>query len=172
MIKAYTRTLKSYAAFGGRTKRPEFWLFVLAQSLILVAGLVLVDILDAVGMLLALYLLGTLIPTLAATVRRLHDTSRGAWWLPLGVGLAPVAYVLGAVGLQFTCGTSFKAPASGGPYPARIKRPALIEANSRWGGAALPGSPPHPRLAQFSAGVAGFSLSTSEHPSLLQATTQ
>ena len=101
MIKAYTRTLKSYMAFSGRSKRSEFWLFVLVQSLIVVIGLVLVGIHDAAGLILTLYLLGTLIPTVAATVRRLHDTSRGLWWLPLGVGLAPVAYVLGAAGLQY-----------------------------------------------------------------------
>ena len=74
MIKAYTRTLKNCVAFSGRTKRSEFWLFVLAQSLVLVIELILVHINDAAGMLLTLYLLGTLIPTLAATVRRLHDT--------------------------------------------------------------------------------------------------
>ena len=99
MIKAYTRTLKNYVAFSGRTKRSEYWLFVLAQSLILAIGLVLAGIHDAAGLLLTLYLLGTLIPTLAATVRRLHDTSRGFWWLSLGVVPAPVAYVLGSVGV-------------------------------------------------------------------------
>ena len=83
-------------AFSGRSKRSEFWLFVPVQSLIVVIGFVLVGIHDAAGLILTLYLLGTLIPTVAATVRRLHDTSRGLWWLPLGVGLAPVAYVLGA----------------------------------------------------------------------------
>ena len=101
MIEVYTWSLKNYVAFSGRTKRSEFWLFVLAQSLILVVGLVLASIHGAVGMLLTVYLLGTLIPTLAATVRRLHDTSRGFWWLPLGVCLAPVAVVLGAVGVLF-----------------------------------------------------------------------
>ena len=76
-------------------------MFVLAQSLILVIGLVFVGIHDAAGMLLTLYLLVTLIPTLAATVRRLHDAGRGVWWLPLGVVLAPLAFVLGAMGVQF-----------------------------------------------------------------------
>ena len=101
MTKAYTRALKNYVAFSGRTKRSEFWLFILAQSVIFVIGLALVDTHDAVGLLFTLYILGTLIPTLAATVRRLHDTSRGFWWLPLGVGFAPVAFVLAAVGAQF-----------------------------------------------------------------------
>ena len=101
MIRAYTRTLKNYVVFRGRTKRSEFWLFVLAQSLILVIGLVFLGVHDIAGMLLTLYLLATLIPTLAATVRRLHDAGRGVWWLPLGFVLTPVAFVLGAMGIQF-----------------------------------------------------------------------
>ena len=72
---------------------------MLAQSLILLIGLALSGIHDAASVLLTLYLLGTLIPTLAATVRRLHDTGRGFWWLALGVVPAPVAYVLGVVGV-------------------------------------------------------------------------
>ena len=74
---------------------------MLAQGLVLAFGLVLASMHEVAGMLLALYLLATLIPTLSATVRRLHDTGRGFWWLPLGVVLTPAAYVLGALGLQF-----------------------------------------------------------------------
>lgn len=74
---------------------------MLAQGLVLAIGLVLASLHEVAGMLLTLYLLGTLIPTLSATVRRLHDTGRGFWWLPLGVVLAPAAYVLGVLGVQF-----------------------------------------------------------------------
>ena len=31
--------------------------------------------------LLAIYLLATILPTLAVTVRRLHDTDRSGWWV-------------------------------------------------------------------------------------------
>ena len=98
MIRAYTQTLKNYMAFSGRTKRSDFWLFVLAQTIIFVIGLILVDLHDAASVVLVLYLLGTLIPTLAATVRRLRDAGRGFWWLPLGVSLTPVGCVLGTLG--------------------------------------------------------------------------
>ena len=102
MVRAYRRTMASYAAFSGRTGRSEFWLFVLAQSLIVAGGLVLAATHDTAAALLALYVLATLIPALAATVRRLHDTNQGLWWLALGVGLALAALALGAAGAQFT----------------------------------------------------------------------
>ena len=101
MINAYTRVLQNYVVFSGRAGRSEFWLFVLAQGLIVVVGLILADQLSAIGLLLALYLLGTLIPTLAATVRRLHDSGRNAWWLLLGIVPAPVSAVLVVAGILF-----------------------------------------------------------------------
>ena len=101
MIKAYTRILQNYVVFGGRTARSQFWLFVLAQGLIVIVALIIADQLSAIGLLLALYLLGTLIPTLAATVRRLHDTGKSGWWVLLGVGPAPVAAALIVAGIFF-----------------------------------------------------------------------
>lgn len=102
MIGAYTRTLKSYMVFDGRTKRSEFGQFVLTQSAITAGALILSSSVNyAVGLLLALYLLGTFAPALAATVRRLHDTGRSAWWLLLGVGLASVSIGLLLGGILF-----------------------------------------------------------------------
>ena len=102
MIESYTRMLQNYMVFRGRTSRYAFWSFVLVQCAITIIALLLSGVVhDAVGILLALYLFATLMPTLGGIVRRLHDTGRGFWWLPLGVGLGPIAFVLGAVGFQF-----------------------------------------------------------------------
>lgn len=50
-----------------------------------IAALIIVAILDAVlgtsPWLYALYALGTLLPNLAVTVRRLHDTGKSGWWI-------------------------------------------------------------------------------------------
>ena len=73
---------------------------MLAQTVIFVIGLILADLHDAAGVVLVLYWLGTLIPTIAATVRRLHDAGRVFWWLPLGISLTPVGCVLGTFGLN------------------------------------------------------------------------
>lgn len=91
-MKWYFRAFKKYAAFRGRASRKEFWLFALfsfiaATVLGLVSGLVAAKTghveISFAGPLL--YYLATLIPTLAVTIRRLHDTSRSAWWLLITV---------------------------------------------------------------------------------------
>ncbi len=82
----YLEALKKYAVFGGRSRRKEYWYFVLFN---IIVGIVLAAI-DAllgtlgssgVGLLGGIYSLAVLIPTLAVTVRRLHDTDRTGWWI-------------------------------------------------------------------------------------------
>ena len=63
-----------YANFNGRATRPEYWWFVLFVVLVSV-GLSLVS-----PMLSGIFSLATLIPTIAAATRRLHDTNRSGWW--------------------------------------------------------------------------------------------
>ena len=73
---------KKYADFTGRAGRPEYWWFIL---FIIVAGLVASMISDVLG---AVFSLATLLPSIAAAARRLHDTNRSGWWLL--IGLVPV----------------------------------------------------------------------------------
>ena len=78
----YIGALKKYAIFNGRSRRLEYWTFTLISGLI-VAGLSYAD--ASMGnyppLLSALYGLAVLIPAIAVTVRRLHDTDRSGWWL-------------------------------------------------------------------------------------------
>lgn len=85
MFEAFTK----YAQFSGRSSRKEFWLFYL---LITIASIVLtvIDIsigsFDAVsefGLLSGIFTLAIIVPSLAVSVRRLHDTDRSGWWLLL-----------------------------------------------------------------------------------------
>ncbi|MDP1923862.1 MAG: DUF805 domain-containing protein [Thiobacillus sp.] len=87
----YLGVLKQYAVFKGRARRKEYWFFILF-NLIASLLLTLVDFmtgsLDAelgMGLLSGLYSLAILIPSLAVTVRRLHDTGRTGWWLLIGL---------------------------------------------------------------------------------------
>ena len=79
----YLSVLKKYATFSGRARRKEFWMFYLFQVLI-VGGLAIAFMATesaAVQWIQLGYLVATLIPTIAVTVRRLHDTgSSGAWY--------------------------------------------------------------------------------------------
>ncbi len=78
----YIGALKKYAIFNGRSRRLEYWTFTLISGLI-VAGLSVAD--ASMGnyppFLSAIYGLAVLIPAIAVTVRRLHDTDRSGWWL-------------------------------------------------------------------------------------------
>ncbi|WP_217611042.1 DUF805 domain-containing protein [Deinococcus sp. GbtcB9] len=85
--------LRHYATFTGRARRRTFWMYILTGSL-LAAGLALIDEalglrvstrLDDDGLLVSLLTLALLLPTIAVTVRRLHDTGRSGsnLWLLL-----------------------------------------------------------------------------------------
>ena len=81
----YLDVLKKYTAFGGRARRQEYWMFVLFHVIVAVVLLVAETMAGGPGILYALYLIGTILPSLAVSVRRLHDTGRSGWWLLLSL---------------------------------------------------------------------------------------
>ena len=77
----YLDVLKKYAVFQGRARRKEYWMFFLF-NIIIGAVLGLIDgLVGGPGILANLYSLAVLIPGLAVTFRRLHDTNRSGWWV-------------------------------------------------------------------------------------------
>jgi uncharacterized membrane protein YhaH (DUF805 family) len=74
----------NYAKFGGRGGRSEYWWFILATFL---GELVLGFIDNSTGypVLATLFSLATIIPTVAAAARRLHDTDRSGYWQLIGI---------------------------------------------------------------------------------------
>ena len=85
-MKWFLLVLKKYADFSGRAQRAEYWYFTLFCFLISIA-LTIVDnamglySTDArIGVFEGLFILAVFIPSLAVTIRRLHDTNRSAWW--------------------------------------------------------------------------------------------
>ena len=105
--------LRRYADFSGRSRRREYWMFVLLNVLIgMFVGLTFLvgyyadmsqtemDIyLMPVVYLAGLYSLAALVPGIAVTVRRLHDTDRPGWtilWalVPLIGALLLLAYYI------------------------------------------------------------------------------
>jgi uncharacterized membrane protein YhaH (DUF805 family) len=112
--------LKRYAEFSGRSRRMEFWMWVLFTVIVgFVLGLIdgLLGLksatpsglapggagmaaMSSVGILGGIWSLGTLIPSIAVGVRRLHDTDRSGWWILLPLGpylLGIVLLIMGAV---------------------------------------------------------------------------
>lgn len=82
----YITAIKKYATFSGRSRRKEYWYFFLFNLLISM----LLSFVDALtgsfdpatgyGLFSSIYGLALLIPAIAVSVRRLHDTGRTGWW--------------------------------------------------------------------------------------------
>jgi uncharacterized membrane protein YhaH (DUF805 family) len=80
-VNWYLDVLKKYAVFSGRARRQEYWMFTLF-NIIAVVVFAIIDnaLLGVYPALTAVYILAVLLPSLAVTVRRLHDTGRSGWW--------------------------------------------------------------------------------------------
>ncbi len=68
-----------YADFNGRATKSEFWWWVLFVMLVSFAANILNH---KLGILVSI---GTLLPYIAVTARRLHDTNRSGWWQLIGI---------------------------------------------------------------------------------------
>ena len=78
--------LKKYAEFNGRSRRKEYWMFVLFNLIISIALTSFERMLGlgsdyGTGFLSTIYSLGVLIPSIAVGIRRLHDIGKSGWWL-------------------------------------------------------------------------------------------
>ena len=99
----FSQSVKSvfskYATFTGRASRSEYWYFTLFN---IIASAVLIGLSTIIGAaaggsdgaiggllvgyaLYFIYFLAVLLPTLAVTVRRLHDTNNSGWLILIGL---------------------------------------------------------------------------------------
>ena len=102
---AVKMSLARYASFSGRARRSEYWYVTLCQLLAMpISYLVWRAIPTLAITLYALFVLGTVVPHMALSVRRLHDVNRTGWWYLLGL----VPFLGGIVLLVWFCtdGTS------------------------------------------------------------------
>lgn len=76
----YLDALKKYAVFDGRSRRTEYWMFVLFNFIISLAISIVGSVLH-LKFLSNLYTLAVLIPFLAVSVRRLHDIGKPGLYL-------------------------------------------------------------------------------------------
>lgn len=87
----YLEVLKKYAVFNGRARRKEYWYFVLFNIIISIVLAIIDSVTGSfsteagMGLLGGIYILAVLIPGIAVSVRRLHDTDRSGWWLLIAV---------------------------------------------------------------------------------------
>lgn len=94
---SFTAAIRSvftqYVGFSGRARRAEYWWFVLFTVIVGVVT-ALLDIaigtdfgesITSGGIISTLVNLALALPSLAVTVRRLHDTDRSGWWILIGL---------------------------------------------------------------------------------------
>jgi len=107
---------KNYVGFSGRAPRSEYWFFVLSYCLLLIAASVVGLLLGGKTMLfvaLGIAFLGIILPSLAAQVRRLHDTNASGWWILLAL----IPYAGGLIMLVWFCIPGTKGENRFGPDP-------------------------------------------------------
>lgn len=106
---------KRYAEFSGRSRRMEYWMFALLNVIVVTVLMFVIfgaggaagmmgpgasgelgagfgAMFGGVGLLMLLYAAIVLVPSIAVTVRRLHDRDMSGWWY-LGAiigGMIPV----------------------------------------------------------------------------------
>jgi uncharacterized membrane protein YhaH (DUF805 family) len=102
-----------FTTWQGRARRSEYWWFVLFN---VVASLVAVVIDRAIGtvpILQILVSLALLLPGLAVSIRRLHDTNRSGWWIWIGL----IPFVGAIILIIFYCQDSTPHDNNYGPNP-------------------------------------------------------
>ena len=118
--------IKRYADFEGRSRRKEYWMFVLFQVLLLVPVGIILTLVNApeagedstlggilVGVVGLIYLVVFMIPGLAVQVRRFHDQDKTGWLILLGF----IPYIGSIVLLVFMCLEGTKGSNRFGPDP-------------------------------------------------------
>ncbi|MEI9933246.1 MAG: DUF805 domain-containing protein [Rhizomicrobium sp.] len=91
---AVSACFRKYVDFEGRAPRSEFWFFRLFVALSLLGVFLLMALVAGItpdneggiqgvlfGVLFLALILGTFLPDLAVTVRRLHDRDYSGWWI-------------------------------------------------------------------------------------------
>ncbi|MNI51710.1 Inner membrane protein YhaI [compost metagenome] len=126
-MKWYLKVLKNYVGFSGRARRKEYWMFNLFNSLIML--ILYIPLFASVASMIVngepsgsgsafsfvffLYALALFLPSLAVTVRRLHDIGKSGWWYL--ISLVPFAGPI--ILLVFLCTDSEAAANQYGPNP-------------------------------------------------------
>ena len=113
-MQSIQSVLGNYANFDGRARRSEYWWYILFVD-VLLAALIFVSMLvsELLFVILGLFVLALLLPSLAVTARRLHDTNRSAWWILVNI----IPYVGGLVLVVLCALSGTSGPNRFGPEP-------------------------------------------------------
>lgn len=88
----YLKVLKQYADFNGRARRKEFWMFILINFIFSIMAGAIDTMLGTVAVFSGIYAAILFIPSIAVSVRRLHDIDKSGWMFL--VGFIPVVGII------------------------------------------------------------------------------
>ena len=121
--------LKRYADFSGRSRRKEYWMFLLGVFIAVIVLSIIEGIVGLSGMvggvygpLTTLFLLGILVPSIAVQVRRFHDQDKSGWFVLLGL----IPFLGGLAVLVFMCLEGTRGPNRFGPDPKGGANPEVF----------------------------------------------
>lgn len=117
-MDSYFETLKKYSDFEGRASRKEYWNFALTNFITAILLMIAQGVASTSDnptailpftLLYYLFQIGTIIPSIAVGVRRMHDTNHSGWFV-----LLPI------VNLIFFLQKGDQAKNTYGPVPKKI----------------------------------------------------
>ncbi len=77
----YIKVMKDFMKFDGRSRRKEYWMFVLFNIPVgFVIGLV-VGLFQLSEIIILIYQLIIFVPSIAVGIRRVHDSNHKGWWI-------------------------------------------------------------------------------------------
>lgn len=119
----YLLPWKRYAEFSGRSRRMEYWVFALINTVIVcvfygigIAQVIASHSFSPILILPILFAFAMIVPSLACGVRRLHDQDKSGWLLLLG--FIPIVGGLIMLVLMLLSGTA--GPNQYGPDPKAV----------------------------------------------------
>lgn len=77
--------LNQYTDFNGRTRRRDYWMFILAYIILsIIVSIINGIVFGRLNILPGLLFLALIVPAIALAVRRLHDISLSGWFVLVG----------------------------------------------------------------------------------------
>ena len=78
--ECYSAIFEHYADFDGRASRPEFWWFHFAYIIVSITLLILGEFHSVFEIAWWVFAALLFLPSLAVSIRRLHDSGKSGWW--------------------------------------------------------------------------------------------
>jgi uncharacterized membrane protein YhaH (DUF805 family) len=95
VIHYYVEAWKRSFDYTGRSPRPAYWWFYLANLVLAFVLILFSKFSDLFGWILSLYAPATILPTLPLTIRRLRDAGKAWPWI--FIGLVPIVGAIWAI---------------------------------------------------------------------------